>query len=303
MRGNTHMRFLLLSLVIVASCAAAASQRPQPVARPLVILVHGRGQLSLDSASLRKEWKRDLDASLVSVGMPALHEDDVRLAWYADVLDPDSESECAPATDPDDDASLGSIARGFLSSLSIVVSEGVQSSTREARGMIGDLLYLIDASARCGAERRVAQSIQSAVKLGRPVIVVAYSLGSVVAYEHLSKLAADAPRPHDLRFITLGSPLGVPEIRNILLGDGVPALAMPKGVSSWVNVYDPNDAFAAPLDVQGVNSLQDRATQRTESGDPHSIGGYLRDRETGLALARALCASTQELFREGCPRL
>lgn len=281
----------------------ATAREPASPPRPLIILVHGRGQLGLDSAALRREWKRDLDASLQAVGMPALQETDVRLAWYADVLDPGGVPECRPVADTSSEAGLGMFARGFLATLSAVVGESAQEDVREARGVIGDLLYLIDGSTRCAAKHRVGQVIQSAAKDGRPIVIVAYSLGSVVAYEYLSRITAGTSALPELRLITLGSPLGVPEIREILLGDGVPALTMPNGVVTWVNIYDPNDAFAAPLGVSGVGSLQDRVTERAASGDPHHISGYLRDRETGLAVARALCATTKRLFGEGCNRL
>ena len=297
MQGNNDMRLLLLPFI--ALLLAAASIEPPT---PLVILVHGRGQLGLDSATLRREWKKDLDASLASAGMPALADADLQLAWYADVLDPNREESCSSSGGSTDDAGRG-LVRGFLMSLTSLVSESIQDGAREARGVIGDVLYVVDPETRCAAEARVADALQGAVKTGRPVVIVAYSLGSVVAYAHLSKLAVDAPRLRDLRLITIGSPLGVPEMREILMGDGVPAPRMPPGVRSWVNVYDPNDAFAAPLDSAGVGAFSDRPTQRATSGDPHGIGGYLRDRETGLALARALCATNARAYGAACSRL
>jgi hypothetical protein len=81
----------ILSLAVVLAGCIGASYSPSPELRPVVILVHGRGHLGQDTAALRREWKRDLDSSLTLVGMPRLADADVRLAWYADVLDPDSE--------------------------------------------------------------------------------------------------------------------------------------------------------------------------------------------------------------------
>ncbi len=68
-------------------------------------------------------------------------------------------------------------------------------------------------------------------------IVVAHSLGTVVAYEAVS--ATD--RPIDL-FVTIGSPLGLtrPIYRRL-----TPRAAFPSNVARWVNFADPDDIVAA----------------------------------------------------------
>lgn len=284
-----RITFALVALVAFAS----GSVEPQSGAQPVVIIVHGRGHADGDSAALRRVWKRDLDSSLAIVGMPRLADADVRLAWYADVLDPESGSACETTSAATGSLGLDDFMRDFLSSLALALPREV---SREARSVIGDLLYVADKSRRCAAERRVAGVIESAVADGRPVIVVAYSLGSVVAYGALhARIAKSQPAP-DIRLITLGSPLGNAEIRE-LLGQGADSLRAPAGVSSWENIYDPNDAFAAPLGPMVVGrAARDRVTA-SSAGDPHYIGRYLRDRATGLAVGRALCASGPEPAR------
>lgn len=289
------MRLLVFPLLLLA----AAPSRP-PVAqppRPLVILVHGRGQLGTDSAALRTEWKRDLDSALASAGLPALRNDEVRLAWYADVLDPAVEGSCERpyATDAD----LAGVARGFLVSLASLVPDGGEED-RQARSMLGDMLYLVDPTTRCAAEARFGSLLTTARSEGRPVVVVAYSLGAVVAYEHLNRApAADSGR--GVQLITLGAPLGVPIARELLRGDAGP-LRVPPSVSRWVNVYDPDDAFAAPLGLAG-GAFADRPAQARTTADPHWAGRYLRDGETGAALARALCEATRGDWSDRCASL
>src|SRR5258705_13759383 len=90
------MRLLAIALGIVALVGANGAVFGQEPPRPLVILVHGRGQSGQDSAALHREWKLDLDSALALVGMPSLRDDDVRLARYADVLDPEAGANCAP---------------------------------------------------------------------------------------------------------------------------------------------------------------------------------------------------------------
>jgi pimeloyl-ACP methyl ester carboxylesterase len=303
MRGKSDMRFLLLPLFAGAASIAASAHcgNPPADARPLVIMVHGRGQLGFDSAETRREWKRDLDSALATVGMPRLRDEDVKLAWYADILDPESTEGCAVARsdskDPEE-MGLASLARGFLATLTSAMARS--DETLAARGLLGDILFFVDRDTRCAAEQRVASLLDAAAKERRPAIVVAYSLGTLVTYGYLSRARA-SDLPSDLRFITLGSPLGVREIRDLLIDNSADTLPAPAGVSSWDNIYDPDDPFAAPLRGKiAFQELRDLPTELTSTEGPHQIGRYLRDRSVGAAVARALCATQKRHALASC---
>jgi hypothetical protein len=95
-------------------------------------------------------------------------------------------------------------------------------------------------SQRLEARREVAATIRA----HRPSVVIAHSLGSVVAYE---ALCADPSLAVDL-LITLGSPLALPYVLN-RLEPGPPAeglLPRPPGVHRWLNIADPGDVCAIP---------------------------------------------------------
>jgi hypothetical protein len=301
MRGTTRMRFLLLPIA-VGSLTVAATTLPlvkREPARPLVLLVHGRGQFGFDSAAVRREWKRDLDSALTLVGMPKLRDEDVKLAWYADVLDPEADVSCGRPLG-DEELGLGALARGFFASLtSALAEEG--SDTHGARGLFGDLLYFLDSDTRCAAERRVVATLEDAARQRRPVIVVAYSLGSLVTYEVLRSRLPAASRPAELRLVTIGSPLGVREIRELVI-EGQ-SLAVPAGVRSWENVYDPDDMFSAPLEGLRDSTFRNRATGSSSVEGAHQVGRYLRDRSTGAAVGRALCATQREQIVAACAEL
>lgn len=295
------MRLFVFPMLAALSLVGVASPSTKPPQHPVVVLVHGRGHLEDDSAALRRSWKRDLDSALASVGMPALRDEDVRLAWYADILDPESSTSCVTTTEASEDSlDFGLVARGFLSSLTSVLAK---EESRGLRGLIGDMLYVVDQSKRCAAEHRVGSVIESAAREKRPVVVVAYSLGSLVAFGYLNSRPpiADAP---DLRFITLGSPLGVRELRELMLGELGDTLRVPTGVRGWENVYDPHDVFSAPLErIVSARGVRDRVAQTTSSSDAHRIDRYLKDRSTGAALARALCATSNERIGAACARV
>ncbi|HEU4996488.1 MAG TPA: hypothetical protein VFT29_16845 [Gemmatimonadaceae bacterium] len=284
------MRRLAAALGIVALAGTGAIGLSQEPPRPLVILVHGRGQNGQDSAALRREWKSDLDSSLALVGVPRLPDEDVRLVWYADVMDAESDNDCRHASAVSDSLTFGDVARGFVG---FIASLAGPDDSRDVRGLMGDVLFLVDPSIRCAAEIRVGRAIEAAAREHRPVIVIAYSLGSLVTHGYLSSRDTSGTTP--LRLITVGSPLGIRPIRELVFGADVDSLRPAAGVSEWDNVYDPGDVLSAPLDgAIPRRTIRDHSAD-TAADDPHNFRHYLRDRQTGEALKRALCA-----LRPGC---
>ncbi|NNN31878.1 serine peptidase [Streptomyces sp. S3(2020)] len=100
------------------------------------------------------------------------------------------------------------------------------------------------------ASERIAAREEVAARIGRqrPQVVIAHSLGSVVAYEALHAHPGLQP---DL-FLTLGSPLALPRVVFERL---TPAPRSARGTSQgvrlpgqtrWVNIADPGDPVAVP---------------------------------------------------------
>ncbi|MEV8593147.1 serine peptidase [Streptomyces sp. NPDC052012] len=134
----------------------------------------------------------------------------------------------------------------------------------------------------------VRERVRSALLRHRPEVVVAHSLGSVVAYEALHELADDL----DVRLLlTLGSPLALPHAIFHRLdplprdGHGV----RPPGVRRWVNVADVGDFVAIPKGelarvFTGVEELPDISIAPLW---PHSVLDYLQHPAvTGALLTR-----------------
>ncbi|GGW49771.1 alpha/beta hydrolase [Streptomyces caelestis] len=115
-------------------------------------------------------------------------------------------------------------------------------------------------------------------------VVVAHSLGSVVAYEAL----CEHPEWPVTDFVTVGSPLGLSLIFNRLSplpeeGKG----AWPGGIRRWTNLTAPGDVVAV------VHELAPRfggvADESLDNGlKPHSLLRYLTARKTGRAVAEGL---------------
>jgi hypothetical protein len=121
---------------------------------------------------------------------------------------------------------------------------------------------------------------------GRTEVVVAHSLGSVVAYEALCA----RPGLPDLTLVTLGSPLAV---RGLVLDRLVPQphngrARWPTPVKRWTNIADRGDVVALTKELAPV--FGDRVTDVLvhNGAKAHDVRPYLTARETGQAIASAL---------------
>ncbi len=160
--------------------------------------------------------------------------------------------------------------------------------------------YLFDPQARENMIDAVMDRLRGG---GEPFVVVAHSLGSVIAYELLRRF-----RKEDCQvalFVTIGSPLGMQEIRDHLAEGG--KLTTPECVARWVDFADPFDPVAVGS-IEGnykantgrvaVERISIRNAER--STNPHSGTGYLRTVEvrtcvrevTGQAFASPLTRSS-----------
>jgi pimeloyl-ACP methyl ester carboxylesterase len=289
---NRHLAFGLATVAILGAAPAARSQSAADRGRPVILMLHGRGMLDRDTALLRTLWLEGLRKGATgATAKPTVSDADVRLVWYADVLDPSSTESCNyTSTDPRArrDARVDPDLRNFASTvgnvlgvLTNLVSDSQASS--QLRALAGDAAFLSDSHKRCASEARLAAAIDRAQREGRPVIVVAHSLGSLVAYDYLSSRQDTGIVK---RLVTVGSPVGSAELRRLLIGgDSTDALAIPISVSSWVNVRNQGDALAAPLPI--VTDIV--TTSAAGETDPHEMIGYLRNPATAVAVLSGWC--------------
>ncbi|MEV6329279.1 alpha/beta hydrolase [Streptomyces sp. NPDC051909] len=123
-------------------------------------------------------------------------------------------------------------------------------SARVTAGMLGQVARYLNRGESDGTttlDQRVRARVADCLDPHGPNIVVAHSLGTVVALETLHEQASHehGVREHPVAvplFITLGSPLGVrtavgPRVR--------PHLGTPDNVGRWLNFWDRDDLVAA----------------------------------------------------------
>ena len=295
------MLLRILALVALASSLLAGQEDR---GRPVVLLVHGRGMSDRDSAATRRMWQQALASGARTLtSEPMVADRDVRVVWYADVLDPRSGASCDyAAADPrarrarGDDADFRSflgVMGGILGVVSSLVDES--ETTAQLRALAGDASFVADARKRCASEQRLAAEIDHAKTEGRPIVIVAHSLGAVVAYDYLSSRSDSLPVVD--RLVTMGSMVGYPELRRLLIGGGTgDSLTRPRGVKTWVNLRNGQDVLAAPLSV-GRDVV---TTPPPDEPDPHELVGYLRSTSAVREILNAWCEAFAGTRPRGC---
>ncbi|TLQ48489.1 hypothetical protein FEF34_27085 [Streptomyces marianii] len=158
------------------------------------------------------------------------------------------------------------------------------------RAMVSDLKqvrrYLTDPQVRDVVRGRVLDALSEDTR-----VVVAHSLGSVVAYEALCS------RPgHGVRaLVTLGSPLGVPHlIFDRLLPNPVRLDGSLRGVwpgdehLEWTNIADEGDVVALVKDLRPRFGDGVRSVRVDNGAHAHDASAYLTDTLCGRAIAQGL---------------
>lgn len=286
-----------------------------------VVGVHGIGKQLLGEDTLRQQWLPALNDGLRRAEAPErLVNADVVMAFYGDLFRPDGEylavgdpmytSEDVGAGFETDlllawwkaaaDSDPGVVPPGAQDTL-VATPRSVQAALRalsgsrffaglSLRAMVFDLKqvhrYLLDQDLRAECRGRVADQIRDDTR-----VVVAHSLGSVVAYEALCS------RPgHGVRaLVTIGSPLGIPHLildrlqpAPLTLG-GQPRGVWPGGEKlAWTNIADDGDVVALVKDLRPAFGSEMRCARVHNGSHAHDAAAYLTNRLCGQAIKDGL---------------
>jgi hypothetical protein len=279
-----------------------------------VLLVHGIAQQYRGPESLRSECAPALCDGVTLAG-GQLAPADVSVAFYGDLFRPPGRTRATGLPDYDHSDVDNDFEKQLLQAWWLEAARtdpavpGPDDPTRvrtpqwiqralyalsgssyfgglAERVLIGNLkqvrAYFTDRPARLRIRQRFLATIDD-----QTTVVVAHSLGSVVAYEAL----CEHPAPPVTTLVTLGSPLG---IRTLIFDRLEPAPqngrgSWPDRIKYWTNIADDGDIVAltktlAPLFPTGT--IADIAIHN--GAKAHDIRPYLTARETGLAVLRGL---------------
>jgi hypothetical protein len=140
---------------------------------------------------------------------------------------------------------------------------------------------------------RMIRALKEGARQPGPHIVVSHSMGTVIAYDCLKRVA-DAPVVDG--FMTIGSPLGLDEIQDKLQPEWTRDNGFPheKVRGGWVNVYDHLDPVAG-FDPSFANDYRRRGERVVDDVNEqnagtwrHDIAKYLRGPQLRAKLRRLL---------------
>jgi hypothetical protein len=144
-------------------------------------------------------------------------------------------------------------------------------------------------------------SLRKARDANRPILLIAHSMGSVIAYEALWQMSRASREAMQIDlFLTMGSPLGQHYIQHRLKGrDAIGSVRYPNNVRRWINLTAVGDLTAIDPTLQSdfgemvraglVECIDDRQIYNWFRLDgvlnPHAEYGYLITPETAAVVA------------------
>ncbi|MFJ2032038.1 hypothetical protein [Streptosporangium sp. NPDC087985] len=260
-----------------------------------IVGVHGIGKynyyrdagnsVSGAAAAMRDKWDRYLHKGLTGGSPHAGERYIAEVAYYAHLLGERKDDSPRAVQRMDVGAQtvfvawakqLDAVGEGLTGALYRMTSwllDRLQGNAIEfARFFCPEVATYMTAGGAARAEARAA--VAEVIRRNRPKVVIAHSLGSVVAYE---TLWADPGLEVEL-LITLGSPLGM---RNVIFERLLPAPvngwgARPPQVGRWINIADKDDIAAIPPELRSCfTGVDQEALVNLDWLDFHTVEKYL----------------------------
>ena len=285
-----------------------------------IVCVHGIGYQLQGSNSILAEWRPALRDGIINAGGEPPNESRIQMAFYGklfrtpgkkgDEIPPYDESDIVSEYErqllkawwlegsrvdmavpgPDDlKKGMGKVAwepLGWTQRALLALSNSkFFSDTAMEAFIISDLKqvarYMTDETIRKDAQTCVVDVVSDNTR-----VLIGHSLGSVVAYEALCA----HPEWHVNTFLTLGSPLGIPNlIFDRLRPKPVAGIgAWPGSLVHWINIAALGDIVALE------KKLSSRFTERVQDfyvdneSKAHDARSYLTSKEAGNAIVRGL---------------
>ncbi|GAA4723146.1 hypothetical protein GCM10023216_10730 [Isoptericola chiayiensis] len=282
-----------------------------------LVLLPGRDTGGLDPERLEAAWLAALNTGLAEAGSALrLADADAEFVFYGDTLDavvgrdepPPITTHGLPGLSEDAARFALSVARQVLTSAGVPTAEpsvapaaltggslwaALSAALAAIDRWVPDLssavlllfvrdvyVYLTDAEARATIDAGVAAAIAG----DGPAVIVAHSLGSVIAYD---VLRSTTPGLDDVPLlVTLGSPLAIAAVRDAV--EAIAPLTWPAPVERWVALRDPRDLLTLrDLDADGFPLPGPLTIENADVVNPvpghHAAATVLDNRPAGYA--------------------
>ncbi len=114
-----------------------------------------------------------------------------------------------------------------------------------ARGFVGPIVRyeFLSGAERSRIQQRLREALDWSAKNADKTVVIAHSLGSVIAFDSLHAWEAGSPPARIALLSTMGSPLG----KRVFVGRRGRPSTRPGNADAWINFHSPTDPIASPL--------------------------------------------------------
>lgn len=259
-----------------------------------LLFLHGRGQAGHDPVTMRRQWTAGLNKGLTLAELAPIDPGDAWMPFYGDRLaaaigsaealagdhagafaprSPTARllyeqliSEAAMMAGMPSDGRREGLVSGVQGALSWLASATNLDHLLIAAVFRDVAAYLDDPAVR----RAVLDAVLRTMPESGPVVLVAHSLGTVVAMDLLTELPSRVEVP---LLVTVGSPLGLDSVHRRLLSGGP---VRPSRVGRWLNVWCPADpvCIGCPLEDDWKGQVEERAVENPLQR-AHDVEEYL----------------------------
>ncbi len=279
-----------------------------------MLFIHGRRQEGLNPEVLRRNWTAGLNAGLTKAGASTVDPRSVVFPFYGNLLYAKKIQALEQRADLDLETARTSASHlpadpAVPKNVAVVESQILRSMQREAEdgeavdqesvweGLLrlpGARAALMTVARHTRVDEEIIENFLTDVavylkyarddvldvvneaipEIAGKILIVAHSLGSVVARDLLTKFPKLLDRTS--AFVTVGSPLGLDGVYKNLLEPGTSH----PGVNAWLSVYDPADfvALGHPIADKYGEPLEEIRVSNPFS-EAHSIEHYLGVKE------------------------
>lgn len=207
------------------------------------------------------------------------------------------------------------LSRKGLANYEVLFDMVVRSSFKDLDAYFSSDTPMADKLELKAVKQKVRQRLLYLIRKNkdRKIIIVAHSMGSLIAYDVLTNL----PEQYKIDvFISCGSPIGLPVIREkVARSHGwqyaeEEMLPTPNVVNQWINFSDLEDHFAVFNDLSSYYSpntkgiapkdiIIDNDYKNWITGNAHKSFGYLRVKDMAQIIQQSLFQENKNIWQKG----
>jgi hypothetical protein len=270
----------------------------------ILIGIHGLANKPASDV-LAKDWKKSICEGLEKnekIDNPQLN---FSLVYWADVIY-DAPRENPEPYHPAKEGMLKTYKENWLDSARAGIFDGLDDvidsiKQRFGSGKLADFILKerLKALSTYYKNQQIRKTLRTRLKdeilkhQDKRIMILSHSMGSIIAYDVLREIGNHHSTLNINHFVTLGSPLGLPYVKNKIREENN-LVRTPSIVKKWSNFADKRDIVALDTHLaddyfandSSVQVKDDLVANDWEEGLHHKSYGYLRTPEVSKVISR-----------------